>query len=78
MDIGAAGAASLSSVNTSAVAGLQKNQARVADGAEQLAAGNLDPAVVVDISAAQTNFAANVAVLKTSDDMSKRLLDMLA
>ncbi|MCW2244601.1 flagellar hook protein FlgE [Azospirillum fermentarium] len=68
----------LSSVGSAAVSGLQRAEARVADGTEQLAAGNLDPAVILDISTAQTGFAANAAVLKSTDDMSKRLLDMLA
>lgn len=77
MEIGSAGGSTLSSVGTSALSGLQKAGTRVAEGAEQLAAGNLDPAVVLDISTAQTGFAANVAVLKSADDMSRRLLDML-
>ena len=78
MDIGSATSPSLFQPQATALDGLQGAQARVAQASEQLAAGNLDPAVVVDVTAAQIDFAANAKVLQTSQENTKRLLDMLA
>lgn len=78
MDIGSVPSPSLFQPQAAALGGLQDAQARVADASEQLAAGNLDPAVVVDITSAQVDFAANAKVLQTSQENTKRLLDMLA
>lgn len=69
---------SLFQPQASALDGLQDAQARVADGAEQIAAGNLDPAVVVSITNAQTDFAANAKVFEATQENTKRLLDMFA
>ncbi|WP_448206675.1 hypothetical protein [Azospirillum sp. sgz302134] len=60
-----------------ALAGLQDAQARAQDAGTQLAAGNLDPAVVVSLSSAQTDFAANVKVMQAAQENTKRMLDML-
>lgn len=62
----------------SALAGLQSAQAQVADGAAQLAAGAVDPAVVLQISAAQQDFAASATVFRVADENTRRLLDVLA
>lgn len=78
MDIGSVPSPSLFQPQATALGGLQDAQARVADASEQLAAGNLDPAVVVDITSAQVDFAANAKVLQTSQENTRRLLDMLA
>lgn len=61
-----------------ALDGIQGAQVRMMDATEQLAAGNLDPAVVLDVTSAQIDFAANVKVMQASQENTKRLLDMLA
>lgn len=81
MGISAIGAPSLPTLpdpQASALAGLQGAQARAEDAGAQLAAGNLDPAVVVSLSSAQTDFAANVKVMQAADENTKRMLDILA
>ncbi|ANC90708.1 hypothetical protein A6A40_01630 [Azospirillum humicireducens] len=78
MDIGSATSATPYRPQASALAGLQDAQARGEAAATEIAAGNLDPAVVLDLSAAQVDFAANAKVLQTTQENSKRLLDMLA
>ncbi|MBP2228089.1 putative TIM-barrel fold metal-dependent hydrolase [Azospirillum agricola] len=79
MDIGSATTApSLLQPQAAALGGLQDAQARVADASEQLAAGNLDPAVIVDVTSARIDFAANAKVLETTQENTRRLLDMLA
>ncbi|KAA0571709.1 hypothetical protein TSH7_03060 [Azospirillum sp. TSH7] len=62
----------------SALDGLQDAQARTDAASEQIAAGNLDPAVVLDLTSAQVDFAANAKVLQATQENSRRLLDMLA
>ena len=62
----------------SALDGLQDAQARTEAASEQIAAGNLDPAVVLDLTSAQVDFAANAKVLQATQENSRRLLDMLA
>lgn len=61
-----------------ALDGLQDAQARTDTASEQIAAGNLDPAVVLDLTSAQVDFAANAKVLQATQENSRRLLDMLA
>ncbi|MBP2294791.1 hypothetical protein [Azospirillum rugosum] len=86
MGISAIGAPSLTNMplpnlpepQASALAGLQGAQARAEDAGTQLAAGNIDPAVVVSLSSAQVDFAANVKVMQAADDNTKRVLDILA
>lgn len=81
MDISALGTPrmpSLPDAQSSAMAGLQGAQARADEAGAQIAAGNIDPAVVVSLSAAQTDFAANVKVMQAAQDNAKRVLDLLA
>jgi flagellar basal body rod protein FlgC len=78
MEIGVPAAPTLFAPTSTALTGMADAQARVQDGAVQIAAGNVDPAVVVDISSAQIDFAANVKVLQAGQENTKRLLDMLA
>ncbi|MDQ2101852.1 hypothetical protein [Azospirillum isscasi] len=81
MDISALGTPtmpSLPSAQASALAGLQGAQARADEAGAQLTSGNIDPAVVVSLSAAQTDFAANVKVMQAAQDNTKRVLDILA
>ncbi len=78
MDIASIPSSTLFQPQATALGGMQDAQARVADASEQVAAGNLDPAVVVSIGAAEVDFAANAKVLQATQDNTKRLLDMLA
>lgn len=78
MDIGSTTTATPYRPQASAVDGLQDAQARTEAASEQIAAGNLDPAVVLDLTSAQVDFAANAKVLQATQENSRRLLDMLA
>lgn len=78
MEIGAPATPTLFAPQSTALSGMADAQARVQAAGEQLAAGNLDPAVVLEISSAEIDFAANAKVMATAQDNTKRLLDMLA
>ena len=78
MDIGSATSATPYRPQTSALDGLQDAQARTEAASAEIAAGNLDPAVVLDLTSAQVDFAANAKVLQATQENSRRLLDMLA
>lgn len=78
MDIGSATSATPYRTQASALDGVQDAQARTEAASAQIAAGNLDPAVVLDLTAAQVDFAANAKVLQATQENSRRLLDMLA
>ena len=78
MDIGSVTSATPFRPQAGALDGLQDAQARTEAASAQIAAGNLDPAVVLDLTAAQVDFAANAKVLQTTQENSRRLLDMLA
>lgn len=83
MDISPTGAPTmppmaLGQPQANALDGMMDAQARVQDAASQLAAGNLDPAVVVSVTSAQMDFAANAKVMQTVQENTNRLLDMLA
>lgn len=79
MEIGSAPTVpTLMQPQAAALDGVQAAQTRMLQATEQLAAGNLDPAVVLDVTSAQIDFAANVKVMQASQDNTKRLLDMLA
>lgn len=81
MDISPTGAPTmpmLGQPQANALEGMMDAQARVQDAASQLAAGNLDPAVVVSVTSAQMDFAANAKVMQTAQENTNRLLDMLA
>lgn len=58
--------------------GLRDAEVKIADATEEIASGNLDPAVVLDITEASTQFAASAKVINAAQENSKRLLDMLA
>ena len=78
MDIGSATSATPYRPQASALDGMQDAQARTEAASEQIASGNLDPAVVLDLTSAQVDFAANAKVLQATQENSRRLLDMLA
>ncbi|GAB2178224.1 flagellar basal body rod C-terminal domain-containing protein [Dongia sp. agr-C8] len=75
MDVG-----SVSSNNATATAieGLKKATNTVNDAAQNIAGGSQDPQDIVSLSTAATSFKANAAVIKTSDEMTKTLLDIKA
>jgi hypothetical protein len=71
---------SVAAVNTAstAIEGLKKAQNVVENAAQNIAAGSQDPQDIVALSQGATQFKANVAVLKTTDEMQKSLLDIKA
>ncbi|HEY0832558.1 MAG TPA: hypothetical protein VGE72_01510 [Azospirillum sp.] len=80
MDISPTGAPAMALPDpmAAALAGVQNAQARASAATEQLASGNLDPAVILDVTSAQLDFAVNAKVLQTTNDMTKKLLDVTA
>jgi hypothetical protein len=75
---GSSAAPALSSAAASSLDGLQAAQDQVDQGAKAIAGGNLDPAVIVDVTSAEVDYAANAKVFKASTDLSRRLIDELA
>lgn len=69
---------SLSGASQSAIEGLKKAEEKTLQAAQNIAEGSLNPEDVVSLSLAAADFKANVAVLKTSDEMNKSLLDIVA
>lgn len=69
---------SLSGATQSAIEGLKKAEEKTLQAAQNIASGALNPEDVVSLSLAATDFKANVAVLKTNDEMTKSLLDIVA
>lgn len=61
-----------------ALSGLADARNRLDTAAEALATGPATPAVVLDVSQAQFQFAASAEVLNTAQENSKRLLDILS
>jgi len=76
MDISRIGG--LSGAFSTALTGLQQSSAQAAAAAENIAAGSLDPVDVVAVNLASLSFKANAEVLKTSDEMTRQLLDIKA
>ncbi len=68
----------VNSVASTAIEGLKRAQEKTEAAAQSIAAGSLDPEDIVSLSLAATEFKANVAVLKTEDEMTGSLLDILA
>ncbi|WP_448189915.1 hypothetical protein [Azospirillum sp. sgz301742] len=73
MEIGRTPSAALSAFD-----GLSGAQARIAEGSQRIAEGELEPAVVVDILAAKVQFQVSAAVLKMTNETDKQILDLLA
>jgi flagellar basal body rod protein FlgC len=69
---------SLGSASQAAVEGLKRAQEKTQVAAQNIAEGSLNPEDVVSLSLAAADFKANVAVLKTEDEMTKSLLDIVA
>ncbi|CAK0767364.1 Flagellar basal-body/hook protein C-terminal domain-containing protein [uncultured Gammaproteobacteria bacterium] len=62
----------------SAMEGLRKTTEKAQATAEAVAQGNMDPAVIVSLLQAKTEFAANAKVMNVAGDMTRKLLDVLA
>ena len=69
---------SLGSAAQSAIEGLKRAEQKTQDAAQNIAESSLDPEDVVSLSRAALDFKANVAVLKSTDEQTKSLLDILA
>ncbi|WP_395018312.1 flagellar basal body rod C-terminal domain-containing protein [Dongia sp.] len=75
MDVGSV---SSSNATSTAIEGLKKATNTVNNAAQNIAGGSQDPQDIVSLSQAATSFKANAAVIKTSDEMTKSLLDIKA
>jgi len=69
---------SLSSAQQAAIEGLKRAEQKTQAAADNIAGGSLDPQDVVSLSLAALDFKANVAVLKSTDEQAKSLLDIMA
>jgi flagellar basal body rod protein FlgC len=69
---------SLGSASHAAIEGLKRAQEKTQVAAQNIAEGSLNPEDVVSLSLAAADFKANVAVLKSEDEMTKSLLDIVA
>jgi hypothetical protein len=69
---------SLGSAAQSAIQGLKKAEEKTQQAAQNIAEGSLNPEDVVSLSLAAQDFKANAAVLKSTDEQTKSLLDILA
>jgi hypothetical protein len=73
MDVG-----SLGSTAQTALEGLKRAEEKTLQAAQNIAAGSLNPEDVVSLSLAALDFKANAAVLKSTNEQSKALLDIVA
>jgi len=69
---------SLGSAAQSAIEGLKRAEEKTQAAAQNIAEGSLDPQDIVSLSLAAFDFKANVAVLKSTDEQTKSLLDIMA
>ena len=69
---------SLGSAAQSAIEGLKRAEEKTLQAAQNIAEGSLNPEDVVSLSVAAMDFKANVAVLKSTDEQTKSLLDIVA
>jgi hypothetical protein len=69
---------SLGSATQSAIEGLKKAEEKTQQAAQNIAEGSLNPEDVVSLSLAAQDFKANAAVLKSANEQTKSLLDILA
>lgn len=69
---------SLGSASHSAIEGLKRAEEKTLQAAQNIAEGSLNPEDVVSLSVAAADFKANVAVLKSTDEMTKSMLDIVA
>lgn len=78
MDISGVGGSSPVDMQAAALSGMADAQNKMAAAAEKLAVSPATPEVVLDVSNAGVQFAASAEVLKTSQENTKKLLDVLA
>ena len=69
---------SLGSAAQSALEGLKRAEEKTQKAAENIAGGSLNPEDVVSLSLAALDFKANAAVLKSTNEQTKSLLDIMA
>lgn len=69
---------SLGSAAQSAIEGLKRAEERTLQAAENIAEGSLNPEDVVSLSLAALDFKANAAVLKSANEQTRSLLDIVA
>jgi len=69
---------SLGSAAQAAVEGLKRAEQKSQEAAQNIAAGSLDPEDVVSLSLAALDFKASAAVLKSTNEQTKSLLDIMA
>jgi flagellar hook protein FlgE len=65
-------------VMATAVSGLKRAENNLDDTAQNIAEGSLDPKDIVELSQTSNDFKANTAVIRTENEMSKSLLDIVA
>lgn len=70
--------ASLGSAAQSALEGLKRAEEKTLQAAQNIAEGSLNPEDVVSLSLAALDFKANAAVLKSANEQTKALLDIVA
>lgn len=73
MEIGGSG-----TVAASAVAGIRHASEQLQAAGQKVAEGDTNPATILSVSTAETQFAASAAVLKTANRMTSQLLDIVA
>ncbi|HRJ60804.1 MAG TPA: hypothetical protein PKZ97_09740 [Azospirillaceae bacterium] len=78
MDISGVSGASPVDMQAAALSGMADAQNKMAVAAEKMATAPATPEVVLDVSNAGIQFAASAEVLKTSQENTKKLLDVLA
>ena len=78
MSVSSTTQASVTNATTAAIGGLKRAEQKLDATATNIAQGSLDPKDVVDLSLEANSFKANTAVLKTTDELSKTLLDVVA
>lgn len=67
-----------STVMSTALNGLKQAENSLSDTAQNIAEGSLDPQDIVDLSQAANAFKLNAAVIKSENEMSKSLLNIVA
>lgn len=78
MNIAPATNATVTNATTAAANGMRRNQQQLDDTAQNIAAGSLDPTDMVSLGTEANAFQANAAVMKTSNEMTQSLLNVLA
>jgi flagellar hook protein FlgE len=78
MNVSPATNATVTNATTAAVNGLKRNEQQLDNTAQNIASGSLDPKDVVDLSTEAISFKANAAVLKTTDELNKSLLNIVS